>query len=281
MPKPLIRGNDRQNTKENNMNFGITDKVALVAASSRGLGYATAIRLSKEGAKVMICSRSEENISRAAKDISAETGNAVKAYVTDVRKEDDVRTMADQIVDEFGSIHILVCNAGGPPSGFLDDFELDDYQAALELNLLSTINLSYAVVDLMKKQKWGRIINITSVSAKQPLNNLILSNTARAGVLGFSKSLSQQLAPFGITVNSVCPGYTKTERVEELAGDFERSGKGTQEDFYRLIENMIPAGRLGIPEELANSVVFLASEGAGYITGVALQVDGGFVQSLL
>jgi 3-oxoacyl-[acyl-carrier protein] reductase len=281
MPKPLIRGNDRQNTKENNMNFGITDKVALVAASSRGLGYATAIRLSKEGAKVMICSRSEENISRAAKDISAETGNAVKAYVTDVRKEDDVRTMADQIVDEFGSIHILVCNAGAPPSGFLDDFELDDYQAALELNLLSTINLSYAVVDLMKKQKWGRIINITSVSAKQPLNNLILSNTARAGVLGFSKSLSQQLAPFGITVNSVCPGYTKTERVEELAGDFERSGKGTQEDFYRLIENMIPAGRLGIPEELANSVVFLASEGAGYITGVALQVDGGFVQSLL
>jgi 3-oxoacyl-[acyl-carrier protein] reductase len=281
MPKPLIRGNDRQNIKENNMDFGITDKVALVAASSRGLGYATAIRLSKEGAKVMICSRSEENISRAAKDISAETGNAVKAYVTDVRKEDDVRTMADQIVDEFGSIHILVCNAGGPPSGFLDDFELDDYQAALELNLLSTINLSYAVVDLMKKQKWGRIINITSVSAKQPLNNLILSNTARAGVLGFSKSLSQQLAPFGITVNSVCPGYTKTERVEELAGDFERSGKGTQEDFYRLIENMIPAGRLGIPEELANSVVFLASEGAGYITGVALQVDGGFVQSLL
>lgn len=263
------------------MDFGITDKVALVAASSRGLGYATAIRLSKEGAKVMICSRSEENVSKAAKDIAVETGNAVRAFVTDVRKKDDVRTMIDQIIDEFGSLHILVCNAGGPPSGFLDDFELDDYQAALELNLLSTINLSYAVAGLMKKQKWGRIINITSVSAKQPLNNLILSNTARAGVLGFSKSLSQQLAPFGITVNSVCPGYTKTERVEELAGDFERSGKGTTEDFYRSIENMIPAGRLGVPEELANAVAFLASEGAGYITGVALQVDGGFVQSLL
>jgi 3-oxoacyl-[acyl-carrier protein] reductase len=150
----------------------------------------------------------------------------------------------------------------------------------LDLNLLSTINLCYEVMPLMKKQKWGRIITMTSISAKQPLPTLILSNTARAGVLGFSKSLSEQLAPQGITVNSVCPGYTRTERVEELAKAFAEKGKGTEEDFYRAIEENIPIGRLGRPEEIGDAVAFLASELASYTTGVALQVDGGWIKGL-
>lgn len=262
------------------MDLGISNKIALVTASSQGLGKAIATQLSKEGTKVMICSRNDRNISRTKDEIEAETGNTIRAFVTDVREKDDVKKMIKQIVDEFGTIHILVCNAGGPPSGFMEDFEIEDYQDALELNLISTINLCYAVTSRMKEQKWGRIINMTSVSAKQPLHNLILSNTARAGVLGFSKSLSQQLAVHGITVNSVCPGYTRTERVEELARAFEKSGQGTMQDFYQSIENTIPAGRLGTPEELAHAVTFLASDKAGYITGIALQIDGGFVKSL-
>ncbi len=262
------------------MDLGIKERVALVAASSRGLGKAIAQRLSQEGAKVVICARDEERLLKTRDEIAASTGGVVKAIKADVTDKDQVIQLVKKTVDEFGTIDILVCNAGGPPSGMADKFTAADYAQALELNLLSTINLCYEVMPLMKKQKWGRIINMTSVSAKQPIDNLILSNTSRAGVLGFSKSISNQLAPFGITVNSVCPGYTKTERVDELARSFEESGKGTVKDFYSNIEKAIPAGRLGTPEELAQAVAFLASEGAGYITGIALQVDGGYIKAV-
>ena len=262
------------------MDLGIKERVALVAASSRGLGKAIAQRLSQEGAKVVICARDEDRLLKTKDEIAASTGGVVKAIKADVTDKDQVVQLVKKTINEFGTIDILVCNAGGPPSGMADKFTGADYAQALELNLLSTINLCYEVMPLMKKQKWGRIINMTSVSAKQPLDNLILSNTSRAGVLGFSKSISNQLAPFGITVNSVCPGYTKTERVDELAKSFEESGKGTVKDFYSRIEKAIPAERLGTPEELAQAVAFLASEGAGYITGIALQVDGGYIKAL-
>jgi 3-oxoacyl-[acyl-carrier protein] reductase len=262
------------------MDLGIKNKVALVAASSRGLGKAIAFKLSREAAKVVICARNRERLFKTGDEIAAETGGIVKAIVADVRDMKQVGEMVEQTVKELGTIEILVSNAGGPPSGMADDFALDDYQDALELNLLSTVNLCYEVIPFMKKQKWGRIINLTSVAAKQPIDSLILSNTARAGVLGFSKSLSNQVASYGITVNSICPGYTKTERVEELARSFEESGKGTVKDFYKNIQKNIPAGRLGTPKEIAHAVAFLASEGAGYITGVALQVDGGYIKGL-
>lgn len=262
------------------MDLGIKNKVALVAASSRGLGKAIAFLLSREDAKVAICARGKERLFKTRDEIATETGGAVRAFVADVRDRKQVSKMVEQTVKELGTIEILVTNAGGPPSGMADDFTLDDYRDALELNLLSTVNLCYEVIPFMKKQKWGRIINLTSVAAKQPIDSLILSNTARAGVLGFSKSLSNQVASYGITVNSICPGYTKTERVEELAKSFEESGKGTVKDFYTNIQKNIPAGRLGIPEEIAQAVAFLSSEGAGYITGVALQVDGGYTKSL-
>ncbi len=262
------------------MDLGIKNKVALVAASSRGLGKAIAVQLSREGAKVVICARNKERLFETRDKIAAETGRVVRAFVADVKDKKQVSKMVEQTVKELGTIEILVSNAGGPPSGTADDFTLNDYQDALELNLLSTVNLCYEVIPFMKKQKWGRIINLTSVAAKQPIDSLILSNTARAGVLGFSKSLSNQVASYGITVNSICPGYTKTERVEELAKSFEESGRGTVKDFYKNIQQNIPTGRLGAPEEIAHAVAFLASEGAGYITGVALQVDGGYTKGL-
>ena len=260
------------------MDLGIKDRVALVTASSKGLGKAVAFQLSKEGAKVVICARNKEKLCKTRDEIAEKTKGEVKAFVCDVTDREQVNKLVKKALEEMGTVGILVCNAGGPPSGMADEFTLDDYQKALELNLLSTVNLCYEIIPLMKKQKWGRIINIASVSAKQPINNLILSNTSRAGVMGFSKSLSNQLASFGITVNSVCPGYTRTKRVEELAESFEKAGKGTVEEFYRNIEKMIPAGRLGKPEEIAQAVAFLASEGAGYITGVALQIDGGYIK---
>lgn len=262
------------------MDLGIKNKVALVAASSKGLGKAVAIQLSREGSKIVICARNKDRLFKTRDEIAAETGGMVRAFIADVRNKNQVKKMVEQVVNEFGTIEILVCNAGGPPSGMADEFTLDDYRNAMELNLLSTINLCYEVIPLMKKQKWGRIINMTSVTAKQPIDTLILSSTTRAGVLGFSKSLSNQLAPYGITVNSVCPGYTKTERVKNLAKSFEESGKGTVRDFYRNIEKAIPMNRLGTPEETAQAVAFLASEGASYITGVALQTDGGYINAL-
>lgn len=262
------------------MDLGIQNKVALVAASSSGLGKAAALQLSKEGAKLAICARNEANLKEARKNIAAQTGGLVQAYVADVTQSGQVKQMIADIVSSLGSIDILVSNAGGPPAGFVDDFTPDDFRKAVELNLMSTISLCYEVLPHMKKNRWGRIVCVASVSAKQPIPNLILSNTARAGVLGFAKSLSEQVAQYGITVNSVCPGYTKTERVEELAQSFADSGKGSVKDFYETIESSIPMNRMGKTKEFAHTVAFLASEEAGYITGVALQIDGGYIKGL-
>jgi 3-oxoacyl-[acyl-carrier protein] reductase len=262
------------------MNLGITEKNALVTASSRGLGKAIALQLSREGANVAICARGNKELTRTKKEIAERSGGKVLAQVADVTDKSQVKKLIKQVNGEFGSIDILVCNAGGPPSGSAENFGLDDYRQALELNLLSSVYLCYEAMPLMKRQKWGRIVTLTSVSAKQPIDTLILSNTARAGVLGFSKSLSNQLAPYGITVNSVCPGYTLTERVESLAKSFEEAGRGSIQDFFQNIEKIIPMGRLGRPYEIATAVVFLCSEAASYITGVALQVDGGFIKAI-
>jgi 3-oxoacyl-[acyl-carrier protein] reductase len=262
------------------MDTGIKDRAALVTASSKGLGKAIALELSREGAKVAICARNKDNLLKAREEIMAETGGVVKAYAADVTKKTEVSKMIEELISEFGTIDILVCNAGGPPAGMWDEFTPGDYRDAVELNLMSTINLCYEVIPLMKKQRWGRIITMTSVAAKQPIDNLILSNTARAGVLGFTKSLSNQLGRYGITANSVCPGYIKTQRVENLAKSFAQKNKSSTEDFYKNIEQSIPIGRLGKPEEIAQAVAFLVSEGAGFMTGVALQIDGGFIKGI-
>ncbi len=262
------------------MDFGIAGKVALVTAASRGLGKAVALQLAREGAKVAICSRTKDTIEAAAKDIADQTGASVSAYTADVTQDDHVEQLVKAVAGRYGSVDILITNAGGPPGGLHTAFTVSDYRKAAELNLMSAINLIYAALPYMKKNKWGRIVAITSVAARQPIETLILSNTVRAGVLGFTKTLSAQVATEGITVNSVCPGYTKTERIEELATMFAESDQGTREDYYKKVEVNVPMGRMGTTEEFANAVAFLASQCASYITGVALPIDGGWVKSL-
>jgi 3-oxoacyl-[acyl-carrier protein] reductase len=262
------------------MDLGIQGKAALVAASSRGLGRAIAEALCREGAKVVICARDEARLVRTREEIARATGGTVRAFRADVTEEGDVRDLVRFAAAELCSVDILICNAGGPPSGPAGDFAPEDFRKALELNLLSTVRLCHEVVPLMKERRWGRIIALTSISAKQPIDNLILSNTARAGVLGYAKSLSAAVAGYGITVNCICPGYTKTERVERLAEAFVEKGLGSVEEYYGRLEKAIPLGRLGKPEEIAAAAVFFASEGAAYITGTALQVDGGYVKGL-
>lgn len=262
------------------MDLGIKEKVALVTAASKGLGKAVAIQLALEGANVIICSRNLESLQKAKLEIEKKANMEVSIIACDVTDEEQVEQMINSIQLEFGTIDILITNAGGPPAGGFGDFDLKDYRKAVELNLLSTISLCQKVVPLMQKQKWGRIVMMTSVSVKQPIDNLILSNTARTAVIGFMKSLSNELAKDSITVNSICPGYTKTQRVEKLAQAFVESGKGTIENFYEKLESDIPMKRIGSPEEFAQSLAFLVSEGAGYITGVSLKVDGGFAKGL-
>jgi 3-oxoacyl-[acyl-carrier protein] reductase len=263
------------------MDLGIKNKIALVTASSRGLSFATALRLSMEGARVALCSRKADDIKKARDEIAAATKGEVIGLVADVSDEKAVQILVGDVVNAYGGIDILVCNAGGPPPGMHEDFTIDDYKKAISLNLLSTINLCYAALPSMKEKKWGRIINITSIAARQPIDNLILSNTARSGVLGFSKTLSNQVAPLGITVNCVCPGYIKTERVEGIARTFIANGKGSEQDFYRQLQASIPVGRIGTPDEFAQAIAFLASEGGAYITGIALQIDGGYSKGII
>lgn len=262
------------------MELGLKGKIALVTAASSGLGKAIAEALSSEGTITAICSRTKQQIDATAVEIQEKTGNQVLPFCCDVTQAEAVRKMTDFLIMEYGRIDILVCNAGGPPAGIAENFDIPDYEEAIRLNMLSTIRLCRFVIPQMKQRKWGRIIAVTSVSVKQPLDNLILSNTARAGVTGYLKTLSNVVAPFGITVNAICPGYTKTQRVVNLARAFSKSGKGFEEDFYRKLEEEIPMQRLGDPEDFGKVVAFLASAPASYITGVSLPVDGGFVKAL-
>ena len=202
-------------------------------------------------------------------------------FPADVSVPDDARQLVERVAHRFGSVDILLCNAGGPPPTSFDDASEDSWRAALDLNLLSTIHLCRAAVPLMRARSWGRIICLASVAGIQPLPNLILSTVARAGVLGFAKALADEVADKGITVNSVCPGYMRTERVEELV---QQRAAREQRDVEAVMSELIgdiPLARIGEPRELAAAVAFLASEHAGYITGAALQVDGGFIRSIL
>lgn len=262
------------------MDLGISGRIALVTAASRGLGYAVARRLSLEGVRVALCSRDHYRADAAAERIHDETEGEVIAYEADVTRPDVVRTLIANVIRDFGGLDILVCNAGGPPSGMVDDFKADDYRKAIELNLMSTIELCTAAYPSMRKNGWGRILCITSMAVKQPIDNLILSNTARAGTTGYAKSLSNQLAPFGVTVNCICPGYTRTERLDVLAEQFAESGHGSIDGYYSKIATSIPSGRVGDPDDFAQAAAFLCSEGASYITGVSLPVDGGAIKAL-
>ena len=262
------------------MEMGIRGRVALVCGASSGLGKAVAMGLAREGARVAICARTEEKLRKAAEEIRSATGSEVVPIQADVSVPAEVKKLLEQVVAHFGKLEILVPNAGGPPLGkFLDQPE-DAWQKALELNLLSTVHLCREAVPHMKAAGWGRIVNITSFSAKQPQEGLILSNMARAGVLGLAKSLATELAPFGVLVNTVCPGVFETERHVALTAKRAAAQGITPEEFNKNRAKEIPLGRAGHPEEFADLVVFLASERASYITGTAIQIDGGVVRSL-
>ena len=262
------------------MDFGIKDKVAIVAAASSGLGKATALELAAEGARVVINARNEEQLQNAANEIRSTTGSDVLTIPGDVTNEADVNRLISETKNRFGSIDILVANAGGPPAGFFDDFDAQHFRDAVELNLISTINLCRVGVPHMRERRWGRIIAITSIAAKQPVENLILSNTARAGVLGFLKSLSQQIAADGITVNTVCPGYHLTERLKSLSTSIAQKEGVNVEEVYARWAASTPMKRIGDPREFGAVVAFLCSERASYLTGTVIQIDGGAYRAL-
>lgn len=256
------------------MDFGLKGKRAIVMAASRGLGYASALGLAQEGCHLVVCSRDQERIEAAAETIRRETGARVKALVADVSSGSEAQRLVDTAVSEYGGLEIVVHNAGGPPAGETLAMTDQQWQKAFEQNLLSFTRIVGAAAPEMKKASYGRVLTIASSSIKQPIPNLALSNALRAGVWGIAKTLSRELAPQGILVNVIAPGRIDTERIAELdQATAQRSGKALDEVRKASIAS-IPLGRLGRPEELANLVVFLASQAGSYITGQAITVDG-------
>lgn len=263
------------------MDLGLRGKVACVAAASSGLGKASALELAREGARVAICARHEGRLQQAAEEIARETGGEVLPLVADVTRAEDARRFVQAAVDRWGRLDILVTNAGGPPSGTFEDFDEEAWLQAWNLNFLSTVRLIYAALPHLKQADSGRIITITSVSAKQVLPNLILSNAVRAGVHGLVKTLAQELGPHNITVNAVCPGPILTERLQSLLQRAVETQGITMEEAQRAWVSQIPLGRLGRPEEFGAVVAFLASERASFVNGALLQVDGGMIRGVM
>jgi len=263
------------------MDLGLRGRVAVVAGASTGLGRAIARALAAEGARVAIASRSEGPLDAAAREIAAETGAEVLAVPTDVTREDQVQALVEMAVARWGAVHVAVANAGGPPPTRFEDTPASALGEALRLNLLSTVHLAHAAVPHMRAAGWGRFIALMSMTVKQPMPGMILSNTARAGVVGWVKTMATELAPHGITCNVVAPGYFQTGRVEELNQARARREGRPADVILAETEARIPMRRMGDPAELGDVVAFLASERASYITGATLQVDGGVVQGLL
>ncbi len=262
------------------MDLGLKDRVAIVAASSTGLGKAVAMGLAREGAKLALCARTEAVLKSTATEIHNETGAEVLARPLDVTACNQVRQFVADTVERFGRVDICVTNAGGPPAKLFAQTTVEDWQAGVNLNLMSTLYFAREVLPLMQKQKWGRFITITSMSVKQPIDNLILSNSVRSAVSGLAKSLSNEYARDNVLVTNACPGYTQTARLDELAEKLAQAEGVTPNQIRERWASQIPLKRLGQPEEFANLVVFLASERASYITGVSIAVDGGFVKGI-
>jgi 3-oxoacyl-[acyl-carrier protein] reductase len=263
------------------MDLGLKGKVALVAAASRGLGRAVAEELAAEGAALVLCSRKAESVRRTASEIAAQTGAEILALACDVSRPVEVARLVESGIERFGRIDILVTNTGGPPAGPFESFTIEQWEAATRVLLHSTVELARNVLPGMKERRWGRILNITSIAVKQPVENLILSNSLRAAVTGMARTLANEVASYGITVNNIMPGYTRTERVEELALMMAEKEGITAAEFIARWEKEIPMQRLGEPRELAALAAFLISERAGYITGTSIPVDGGWIRSLL
>ena len=270
------------------MDLGLEGRVAFVAGASSGLGLAAAIALAKEGCRVAICSRDQSRIEAAAGVVAEQADTSsdhIMPLVCDVTDEAQVRGVLDRVADHFGGLNILITNAGGPPTGLIDDFDADGWRHGLELNLVSTINMCRHALPHLRKaartDNHARILMVTSIAAKQPIGTLYLSNTSRAGVQGFAKTLSEEIGADGITVNTLMPGFTRTDRLQHLVEDLmERQGK-TANEVESGWASTTALQRLGEPEEFAAAATFLASKPAAYITGIALPIDGGYSKHVL
>ena len=262
------------------MYLGISRKSVLITAASKGIGRAIAEGFVAEGVKVAICSRNKEHLLKTSYEIKNKFGVNVLWCVCDLSKKKDIENTINVVNKEFDGINILVNNCGGPPQGNFQDFEEDDWQNAIDQIFLSAVTTTKLVAPKMIEKEWGRIINITSITVKQPVDNLILSNTIRTGLVGLSKSLSNELGKYNITVNNVAPGYTLTNRVYELAVSKAKEKNTSHEEVLSEIARGIPMNRLAAPEEIASLVVFLASMTASYITGCTIPVDGGFIKGV-
>lgn len=257
------------------MDLGIHGKIALVAAASRGLGRGCARQLAAEQCRVAICGRDRAAAQQTAKELSALTGSQVVGFGADMRRAEDIQQLMTDVRRTLGDPQILVTNAGGPPPGTFATTPMEAYEPALHLNLMSAVHLIHAAVPAMKAQKWGRIIAITSISVKQPIGNLLLSNMARAGLTGFLKTIATELAPFGITVNALLPGKHKTSRIDQLAGDLAERQNRSVDEVLQEMKAAIPCGSMGDPDDFGAAAAFLAGEQAKYITGQNLLIDGG------
>jgi 3-oxoacyl-[acyl-carrier protein] reductase len=262
------------------VDLGLKDRVAIVAASSQGLGKAVALGLAREGARLALCARTDSTLRQAAEEIRAATGALVMTRVLDVTQSGEVRAFVAETMREYGRVDICVDNAGGPPAKSFAETTLEDWQRSAELNLMSTVYLAKETLPLMQARRWGRFLAITSMTVKQPVDGLILSNAVRSGVSGLIKTLANEYGPYNVLVNSVCPGYTATARLLSLAARMGEKEGVPPAQIEERWARQAPLGRVGRPEEFADAVVFLASERASYITGVALAVDGGIVKGL-
>jgi len=259
------------------MNLGLTGKTALVTAASKGMGKACALGLAAEGARVVMCARTDVDLQAAAEEVRSKTGAQVVAMPADVTRADQVKALVARAHEAFGGVDILVANAGGPPRGYFDELSDEQWYGAFEVSLLSVVRLIREVLPSMRQRRWGRIITIQSSSVKQPIEGLDLSNAIRPGAAGLMKTLASELGADNILVNTVCPGRILTDR---LLGGARQAGL-SPEEYVRQVGADVPVGRVGTPEEFGNVVVFLASERASYVTGVAIQVDGGLIRGLL
>lgn len=263
------------------MDLGLKEKAVLVAAASSGIGLAVAETFLMEGAKVSISSHNPDKLKTAVENLAQKTGRQPFAVVCDLTSPDSIENWVKESEKAHGPAQILVTNTGGPPAGLWSELKTEDWEKAYALILRSVMKLTQLTVPPMQKAGWGRLVFLSSLAAKQPITHLASSSTFRAGLLGYAKVLANDLGKFGITVNTVLPGYTLTDRQKELAQiSAAKTGK-TPEEVIKSWEAAVPLGRTARPEEIAAAVVFLASEKAGYITGTALPVDGGIIQSLI
>lgn len=262
------------------MDLGLKGRRALVCAASKGLGRAIATSLSAEGAIVAICSRREAAITQAAREIEAQTGNRVLPFVADLSRRDDVDRLVDEVQEALGGIDILINNFGGPPAGGLDDVSEQDWRDAVDLGMLSVIQLTQRVIPGMRAQRWGRIITVSSTTVLEPSERLLISSTVRSGTAAFMKAIAPGLAPDNILVHTVCPGPTRTDRTVYLAETAAARKGTTPEAEEAAMAAEIPMGRLGRPQELGDLVACLASDRLSYATGLTLAVDGGLVKCI-